>query len=180
MVALSTCCPSARSIGTPASPVIGALGAFEPYAMGRYAAANGPAVANRRYDPGGSAVNSNCPCESVVAVRDRPMFIATAVVNVRGAPLIMTVVVCVDAPGGGGPAGGGRGGTGFRLMVPLRIGFPVSAATTRPRMTPVPTGSRRWTASRGGGPCANIVETASRTTVLTGIEPPVALERDEP
>src|SRR5687768_18608612 len=71
-------------------------------------------------------------------------------------PLIIAVRVVV--PGGGGVAGdvlGGRGGAmGDRFTMPRRIGFPVSAATTRPRMTPVPVGGGRRTVSRGGCPCA--------------------------
>jgi hypothetical protein len=63
-------------------------------------------------------------------------------------------MVCVEAaldglPGGGGDAGGGGGVIGCRLTIARRIGDPVSAATTRPRMIAVPTGSGRRTVSRG-------------------------------
>src|SRR5687767_6913399 len=80
-----------------------------------------------------------------------------------GTPFTMTVVMVVTPPRPppttppATPAtvpGGGGVGIGMRLTLARRIGVPESAATTRPRMTPFPTGSGggRRPGSRGGCP----------------------------
>jgi hypothetical protein len=61
--------------------------------------------------------------------------------------VVAEFVLLAGAPGGEG--GGGGGAVGIRLTLARRIADPVSAATTRPRMTPVPVGSGRRTVSRG-------------------------------
>src|SRR6266550_6143374 len=112
--------------------------------MARYAAEYCPAVAVSRYLPAGSPVNSNAPCASVVTVRGRttnplpictgtPLFIVIVIV------VVTVVVVPAGVPGGGGGGGGGMAGNSMTLA--RRMGDPVSAATTRPRMMPVPVGS---------------------------------------
>src|SRR3954462_1540066 len=70
-------------------------------------------------------------------------------VMVRGTPSTVTVLVCVvgAVPGGSGVIGGGATES---VTFARRMGFPVSPATTRPRITAVPAGSTRSTRSRGG------------------------------
>src|SRR5262249_34620358 len=106
------------------------------------------------------------PCESVTAVRGRiiwnciPQFTCTAVPFT-----VIVVVVCVGPEPRPVPAAcpawpWASGATDERLTFALRIGDPVSLATTRPRMVAVPLGSgggRRagsrtgWPACAGGG-----------------------------
>jgi hypothetical protein len=85
----------------------------------------------------------------------------TLLVTCLGTPSTITVVVVVLEPAGGEtggrvavPGGGGGGAIGIRFNMARRIGLPVSAATTRPRMTAVPVGSGRRTTSRGGWPAS--------------------------
>src|SRR6516164_8798833 len=83
------------------------------------------------------------PCASVVAFFGRvnpPMLVLTT----TGAPLMVMVWVAVTPAGATLVPKGLIGTGGFikdRLTCARRMGVPVSAATTRPRMTPVPVGS---------------------------------------
>src|SRR5262249_54230171 len=146
IVALSNTWPSASSIGVPRSDVPPPLGRFAPYDIERYAAEYWPGEADRRYVPGGSAVNSNAPCASVVAVFGRPMLALTLPLTTVVTPFTVTVrlMEAPAFPAEGVPLAVVETRTGViidRFTVARRIGAPVSAPTTRPRMTPVPVGS---------------------------------------
>jgi hypothetical protein len=77
-----------------------------------------------------------------------------ALLTCTGTPFIIVIVIAVLAVAvvpGGVPRGGSgvEGACGISMTFARRIGDPVSAATTRPRMIPVPVGSGRRTTSRG-------------------------------
>src|SRR3990167_8032248 len=130
--------------------------------MPRYCAEDWLACATRRYEPAGSAVNSNTPWVSVVAWRGRAICIIgpwavprpddnTWIFASAGTPPTTPPTVPPDVPlPPDRPPAGEAVITGDRFTIARRIGFPVSAATTRPRMTPAPIGSGARVTSRGG------------------------------
>jgi hypothetical protein len=191
IVALSKASPSDSSIGVPVSIEPGPFGFFAPNAVPRYAAEYGPGDAIRRYVPGGSSRNSNAPCASVVAVFGRKLKDDEVVVDETCVPfrVVVTRVVVTGSPCGAAvvpvvdPAGR-SGMINDRFTVARRMGVPVSAATTRPRMIPVPLvsgGGRRpgsragpWYTGGGGGgggtcgPAPNPI--ATRSAVSTTLD----------
>src|SRR5262245_8478455 len=131
-------------MNAPGSDTKAPLGRFAPYAMPRYWAEYCAGDAFTRYVPAGRPVNSNAPCESVVACRGlrAPTLEITP-------PVICTVATTgpPETPVAGGvvprPPAGGNVGAGISVTFAFRMGLPVSAATTRPLMTAVPVGSGR-------------------------------------
>src|SRR5258708_37519946 len=141
MVALLKVSPSPNWIGCPKSGAIGPPDFLAPNAIGRYCAEYWPGDALRRYVPAGSPVNSNAPWASVVAVRERMPLNCAPTFTLVCAPLITMVWIVTPVDPG---AGSGMGGVvAMTLTVARRTGLPVAAATTRPRMTPVPARSGR-------------------------------------